>query len=143
MDCLDDDFSPLSRRVDFSYISSSINKFYDDDCIWRKIMFSSRSLRLVVKVKKRPKKDEPSRCFTFLSRMDHKISAFCNSDCHTFCAKTANASWSHCELWRRSGDEFSSRVERLCVFAYFYVLILPVTAIYASVSLTRRTRRNC
>lgn len=34
---------------------------------------SSRSLRLVVKVKKRPKKDEPSRCFTFLSRMDHKF----------------------------------------------------------------------
>lgn len=37
-----------------------------------------------------------------------------------------------------STTKFSSRVERLCVFAYFYVLILPVTAIYASVSLTRR-----
>lgn len=47
MNCLDDDDFFLlvpSRRVDFSYISSSINKFYDEIAYgWKNSCFFSRS----------------------------------------------------------------------------------------------------
>lgn len=74
--CLDRD-SSLSRRVDFSYISSSINKFYEDDCIWKKNhVFFSRSLNLAVKVKKQQRKKLNQADVSHFFLMDHKFLVF-------------------------------------------------------------------
>ena len=131
--CLDDDFffSLLSRRVDFSYISS-INKFYDDDCIWKKIMFSSLALslslspfHLAIEVKG---KNEASRCFTFPSRW---ITTFLLSEFWLFAREKERKDIFGVIVNDERKPSFFNW--RLCVFAYFYVLILPVMLIYASV----------
>lgn len=140
-------FIHRSRRVDF-HISSSINKFYDDDCIWKKIMFFFSSSLVVKKIRKVEKNkikcirqaDVSHSSIWWITHKKKYISfGYLRNSFGVLNRVNERSTLLHslkmCVKISFLKNLYTNNNNIMLVLAYFYVLILPAKTIYMSVSI--------